>query len=351
MADVAFATVASQAYIEHALGLYTNVREFYPDALIVICALDRSTEKALSAVVDQRLHVPRAEEVWGPEHWRNLCVRNNTAELAFATKAALTYWVLDGRSTGVLLLDSDVLILDRIDDLLGAILDHDILLVPSRHPVLSWRKSQTFGLFSAGVVGWSRRAVTAASMWRELCFDECRALPAAGLHYEQKYLEYFLGSFDVAIVRDTGINVSATVMRDARPSLADDDRWYTADGALIRIFHLSRTTATDTSLAQTKLDYNRRGVLSAGVRPKPRGGVLAARNAAGISKIVADLQLGRRLETAGVRLGRSVRILFTVYRVLTLPQGPLHLRIQEAFFRKAELRRRLSAGREARPTQ
>ena len=82
LTTVSFATVASHNYIDQAAGLLINLRQYYPDSEIVICALDDATEQAFSRTDDQNLTCVPATTVWGEKYWRNLTCWMSIAERA-----------------------------------------------------------------------------------------------------------------------------------------------------------------------------------------------------------------------------------------------------------------------------
>lgn len=95
MNEICFATVASHGYIDQAAGLIVNLREFYPEARIVVCALDTATERAFAEIDDANVICAPAAEVWGEVFWRNMTSRMTMPERAFASKSALAAWAVE----------------------------------------------------------------------------------------------------------------------------------------------------------------------------------------------------------------------------------------------------------------
>jgi len=335
-----FATVTSQGYIDQTAGLWLNLREKHPDAHLVVCALDDAGYKAFSGVGGEGVTCIRASTVWGEDYWRNICARMTRSERAFSTKAALPEWVLEQGASAVMILDSDLLFLAPVQDLVEKTMAHDILLVASRHHLLNWRKSNTFGIFSAGIVGFGQSGLPAARIWRAQVFEECRSFPLDGLANEQKYLDYFLGFFDVSIVRDSGINVSPTILRLVEPRQNADGMWVANDGTPIRIYHHSRSADDRQAFAAAKQDYNLRGLARLGGGHQGTSTAErqhAAAHPLSLTRLVRALKIGfvlERLVQAQARLGRS---LFDLHRTLTLGDMPLRERWHQTFHAKAKL--------------
>lgn len=336
--QVTFATVTSRGYIDQAAGMLLNLREFYPSAKLAICALDRGTEEAFARSNEANLVCIPAAEIWGEPNWRNISCRMSVPERAFASKSALLTWALERRSGPVLLLDSDLLFLARIDDIIEALGEHPLLLVPGRHPWDAWRKTASFGLFSAGIIGAGPGALNMARAWRAMCFEACMATSLSGLYYEQKYLDYFVSVDGLKIVNDAGINVSQTLLKLLAPRRLADGSWQVGDGTTLRIYHASRSTDENFELARIKADYNRRGLAALGLsedrkteREQKTG------NRIGLASFARVLRVGSTIEAISRALDSFSRSLITLHRVLTLHDYTLATRFHEAFSQRREL--------------
>lgn len=259
-----FCTVASKNYIAHAAGLFANLREIYPHCKFIIGAIDDETHFFFNDSNFSNLLSVTSNILWGEEYWENMKCRMNTPELAYATKSALAHWCLVNDFNATLLLDADVVVLSEINDLINDCKTYDLVLVPTHHKLPSWKRTQRAGIFSAGVIGCSNGALQSIKAWMMMCFEECTILPIAGLYNEQKYLELLVGHQNTKIVIDHGINLSATTFSRFKPELKADGLWYTKDGDMVRIFHVSRTTCSDFPLSKTKEVYNNNGTVLLG---------------------------------------------------------------------------------------
>jgi len=332
--SITFSVVASKGYIGHTAGLIMNLREFYPQAEIIVCALDDATRTAFSNTDDPNVTCPHASEVWGEDNWRNMTCRMSVPERAFASKSALVAWAVESRNKPTLLLDSDLLFLGPIDDILERMQQQGLLLVPGRHPWRDWRKTAQFGLFSAGVIGVGSVALPMARAWRAMCFESCIASPFSGTYYEQKYLNYFVSEPSLEILNDSGINVSQTLLKILTPRKDADGSWRVSDGTTLRIYHSSRSTDEGMELARLKSDYNRRGLAAFGLDQSgsaPREAKLG--NKIGLAALIRLLRVGGGLEGLARMLDGLTRRLITAHRVITLHDHSLGARM-------AELRRR-----------
>ena len=166
-------------------------------------------KKKLIKIKDDVLIVT-PKKLWGTNNWRKMSYRMTFAERAYASKSALAQYIINKISTSVLILDSDLLFLTKIDDVLSKISKFDITLFSSMHPLESWKKTKIVGIFSAGLVGFSSTGLEALNWWKKSCFEKTRVNIFEGIYNEQKYLDYMIGSFNTEIIRDFGVNLSAT---------------------------------------------------------------------------------------------------------------------------------------------
>ncbi len=328
--SVTFATIASRGYIDQAAGLALNISEFYPEAVLEVCALDERTKEVLGSSRIPNIRCVAPETVWGSAHWYNMSCRMTMPERAFATKSALAVWTLETQRSPILLLDSDLLFLSKIDDIVESLTSHAMLLVPGRHPWQHWRKTAKFGLFSAGIIGFSPDAIAAVRAWRAMCFEACMAMPFANLYYEQKYLNYFVSQSGLRILDDTGINVSQTLMKLLAPRRNPDGAWVVGDDTPLRIYHASRSTDEDLELARIKVDYNKRGLDLLGMSERAGPREQKAGGGIGFAAIVRMLRIGSLLDALSSGLESLSRWLVTAHRVLTLPDHSLRERVAQA---------------------
>lgn len=335
MIRVAFATLASSGYIGHAAGLHLNLRRVHPEIPLVVGALDASTHAAFAGHDSEGLLCANAEALWGSEFWDNMCCRMTRPERAFASKPALAEWTLLNVADAVVLLDSDLLFLDRIDDLLARFDRHNAILVPGRHPIRDWSKAHRFGLFSAGIIGLSRAALPAVRSWKALCFDSCMAMPMTGHYYEQTYLDAFVNLPGVSLVHDDGINVSQTILRRLAPREGPDGHWQSADGVPLRVFHASRSSDTAFPLYRAKMRLNAEGLAHLGVSDQ------RSRNHPGrqalVGRLVRHLRLGAAIDGFARWVPRAARWSMESWRLLTVADRPLGERVLRARAHKRRL--------------
>ena len=237
-----FATITSSEYVKETLGLVGNLKKLYPKYPLYICSVDNFSHNYFN-VMKNRPYNFIASQVWEKRFWNNMKSRMLKRELAYASKPAFIYFLLKKYLDTVVLLDSDILIKSKIDDLINYSKDFSITLVAARHPLRNWQRTNTTGIFSAGVIGFSKIAICGAEWWKQECFDNTVMNAYEGFYNEQKYLDYLIGHFETKVIRDDGINVSATTINNIKPYFSKKNNcWLTKGGRKIRLFHQSRAT-------------------------------------------------------------------------------------------------------------
>jgi len=262
----------------------------------------------------------------------------SVAERAFATKAALTEWVVKNRNGPVLLLDSDLLLLDSVDDIINQLNTKSLILVPARHPWVNWRKSAQFGLFSAGFLAANTGALPGLQAWKLMCFTACTASRLGGIYYEQKYLDYLVTVDRLCILKDSGINVSQTLLKLLAPKKIANGRWVLNDGTPLRIYHCSRSTDDRLELAELKRAYNRMGVEQLGISvPAMQQREVRIGNRFGFAALTRFMRIGILLDRLALLLSRFSLNLIIFHRVFTLSDHSLGTRFLETFSKRRSL--------------
>lgn len=260
MRDFSFATVTSTGYDDQAAGLYLNIRRFYPNDLIIICTLDEPSYLRLKKINDNKLFCIMASEVWENILWDNIRGRMNGFERAVATKAALAHWVLVNLSKKVLVLDNDLLFLKPIDDTKDNLNQYAMLITPTRRQISRWKKTQQFGIFNSGFVGFSQEGIYYAYNWKKLCFEHTRELFEDSLYVDQKYIDYFVGLKGVHIISNKGINVVGGHLKSIHKPFCDENGiWRVEDGSEIIVFHNLDGTPKEFPLSVLKQKYDMEG--------------------------------------------------------------------------------------------
>ena len=251
--DFCFTIVCSENYILETIGLIKNINRIYPRRKIFIVSLDFQTAKIIKKY-NLKCQTISVKEIWGVDFYRNLASRMSTPEIAYASKSAAASYILKNFSKSLLILDADLLILKKIDDIIDFTKKYAVTVVSANRNLQDWKRTNKIGLFSAGIIGFSSDSLFGVEWWKEQCFANTNVNIFLGCYNEQKYLDYLLSNYETKIIRDYGINVSSTFLKRAKPYFNSNKRsWFSEDGKLIRIFHQSRVT--DHPIYKKKLEY------------------------------------------------------------------------------------------------
>lgn len=238
-----FLIVCSKKYIHETVGLVRNINQLYPNYKIFIISLDVITKKKLLKLLKKNVSVLTVEKIWGDIFYKNLECRMSVPEIAYATKSAAAYYLIKKYTDSLLILDADLLILEKIDDVIRSVKKADVTLISANRDLIDWRRSNDIGLFSAGIIGFSKKSLEGILWWKSQCFNHTNINIFYGNYYEQKFLDYFVLNYNTKLIKDIGINLSSTFLRKAKPFYdKKKKKWLTIDKVPIRIFHQSRVT-------------------------------------------------------------------------------------------------------------
>ena len=238
-----FLIICSENYIQETVGLVRNINKFYPNYKVFVISLDLTTEKQLLKFLKEKVIVISGEKIWGESFFKNIECRMSTPEIAYATKAAAAYYLIKKYTDSLLILDADLLILEQIDDIIKSVKKSDVTLISANRDLIDWRRSNDIGLFSAGVIGFSKKSIKGLHWWKSECFNHTNINIFFGNYYEQKFLDYFVLNYNIKLIKDIGINLSSTFLKKAQPFFdVKKNKWLTDSGVPIRIFHQSRVT-------------------------------------------------------------------------------------------------------------
>jgi hypothetical protein len=240
---LAVATIVGRNYLPHARVLADSFRRFHDDVpLFVLLVDDRhftAAKERFEVLQPELLAIPALEQ---------LRASSTIQELAVVCKPFVLRWLLDQSFDRVLFLDPDMLVLGDLTPLFERLQRHAIVLTP--HLTEPPRGARRFerqrniaqaGIFNGGVVGVSEREAARSflSWWCERVRHACRSDVAAGLYYDQRWLDLAPIFFDdVSILRDPGYNVAYWNLPERELELRGDDV-VTVTGAPCRLLHFS----------------------------------------------------------------------------------------------------------------
>ena len=201
---IPFARVLARSFREHHRTVpFFTVLADQPDP-----AFDPSGEPFQTILLDE-LNIPDL---------RQLCFCYSRQQLSIVLKPYLLRHLLERGFDAAVFLDADIRVLDSLEPIFDETAAHAIALTPHLlEPLSTARRSARelnilqSGVYNGGFIGVSPRdaARRFLAWWADRLHTHCRHDTAAGMHYDQRWLDLAPGLFeDVRVVRDAGCNVA-----------------------------------------------------------------------------------------------------------------------------------------------
>jgi hypothetical protein len=234
------ATIVARNYLPYARVLAAGWRRHHPGLplhVLVIDAPPGDREDGLDVLVPAELGINDAELA-------RLRGIYDASELAPALKPQLLRHLLDIGADAVVYLDSDVDVHASLDGVAALAADHGTVLSPSFLQPLpddglspSEVDMRLFGVYNSGVLAVGQAGRAFLEWWaRRVRRDSLRA-EWAGMHADQRWLDYVSSCFEYAILRDPTVNVGRWNLHERR--LDHGASGFTVDGEPLRAFHFS----------------------------------------------------------------------------------------------------------------
>ncbi|WP_031407154.1 hypothetical protein [Thiomonas sp. FB-Cd] len=241
-------TSAALNYIPKARVLFESVRKYHPDWVLHLALADelRGEIDLSKEPFDDLMTI---DSLGIPEH-RAWAFTHRIVELATAIKPfALQSLLRREDCECVIYLDPDVVLFSPLDDIIAALRQSSILLVPHQtDPETTLSAvidneigSLKHGIYNLGFLGVSPtdEGMRFAHWWAQRLYYFCRADICNGLFTDQRWVDLVPAFFDeVGIVRTTRHDV-ATWNLTTRQLDGDFDRGFTVDGKPLGFYHFT----------------------------------------------------------------------------------------------------------------
>jgi hypothetical protein len=163
-------------------------------------------------------------------------------ELACSLKPPLMATLLREGGEPVVYLDSDILMIAALDEVIDLAERHAVVLTPHRTRPLQWSPGGNeeevhirAGVFNAGLLAVGRHGGPFLDWWEERTRRDIVSDGRQGS--DQRWLPLVPALFDHAVTRDPGINVTRHALQDRDVEWRDDVPYF--DGGPLRCFHFS----------------------------------------------------------------------------------------------------------------
>ncbi|MBI5503434.1 MAG: hypothetical protein HY899_01425 [Deltaproteobacteria bacterium] len=244
MGDVAVATIVAKNYISFARVLADSLRRHHPELPFFVLLTDEVD--GYFAPENEPFSLVQMSEltISDPARFRRHYSRK---QVAAAAKPYLLEHVLERGFGGAIFLDPDTLVLSDLSEVLALVRRRGIVLTPHllRPPTGQAAVARELnilqsGVYNAGFIGVTDTPGTRRFLawWQSRVYANCRHEVAAGLYYDQRWLDLVPVFFDdVSILRDPTCNVAHWNLPERAVRL--DDETFMVDGRPCRFFHFS----------------------------------------------------------------------------------------------------------------
>jgi hypothetical protein len=234
------ATIVARNYLPYARVLAAGWRRHHPGLPLHVLVIDASPghhENELDVLVPGALGIDDAALA-------SLRGIYDASELATALKPQLLRHLLDIGADAVVYLDSDVDVHAGLNGVAALARQHSTVLTPHFLRPLpddglspSEVDMRLTGVYNSGILAVGPGGRAFLDWWaRRVRLDALRA-EDAGMHGDQRWLDYVPSCFEHLILRDPAVNVAAWNLHERR--LGHGARGFTVDGEPLRAFHFS----------------------------------------------------------------------------------------------------------------
>lgn len=240
----AAATIVAKPYWAFARVLARSFRERHPDIPFYVLLADEADERIRPE--HEPFTIVTLDEVALP-HRERMCFHYGQQPLSYACTPWLLASLLARGHSRVVFFKQETLILGAVDSLFERLESASILLTPHVLAPLGSdgapRELNVLlsGIFNVGILGVSASPTTSRFLewWQDRLVLGCRHDVAAGMHFEQRWLDLVPGYFSpVAILRDPAYNVGHWNLTE-RGISRDDSGTLLAEGRPCRVFRFS----------------------------------------------------------------------------------------------------------------
>lgn len=248
MSEVHVFTSAAFNYIPKVRLLFQSIRRYHPE-WITHLALADDPGKEIDVAAEPFDDMMRIDALDIPQ-WRAWAFCHSLVELATAIKPfALAKLLQEPATAKAIYLDPDMVLFSRLDDILAALDEANIVLTPHQNrPETTLAavmdneiSSLKHGVYNLGFIGVAATDTGRqfADWWAERCFHFCRADIRQGLFTDQRWIDLVPAFFDgVAVVRSSRHNVAPWNIT-TRVASGDEAQGVMIDGEPLGFYHFT----------------------------------------------------------------------------------------------------------------
>jgi glycosyltransferase involved in cell wall biosynthesis len=254
LSDVCFFTIVSNNYLHYANTLFASLKQHCPQADLVLGLCDRPhAETACADAVD----IVTIDEL-GIDDLATFAYQYSILELNTAIKPYLAEKLMLRGYRKVIYFDPDIRIYNSLDNMLGLLEQHNVLLTPHlTGPLDDQRWPSELSILQAGSYNLGFIALRAGDealkllrWWQAKLYKDCVVDLPRNLFVDQKWMDLAPSLFDgVFIQRDPGWNLAYWNLNH-RPLLQVADGRFMVSGQPLTFFHFSGYSINDSTLSK-----------------------------------------------------------------------------------------------------
>ncbi|MBX3654356.1 MAG: glycosyl transferase [Ramlibacter sp.] len=241
-------TSAACNYVPKVRMLFSSLRQHHPEAVLHLLLSDERTE-LLDLSKEPFDEVTSLREL-GIEHLEGWIFCHTIVELSTAIKPFFLRQLLEREDCGkVLYLDPDTVVFSRLDDILNALDEANLVLTPHQtapeqdlEAVLDNEiSSLKHGVFNLGFIGVtnSDESRRFAAWWASRLYYFCRSEIHNGLFTDQRWIDLVPAFFDGVAIMRTGRHNVATWNITTRELSCSAEGQYLVDGEPLGFYHFT----------------------------------------------------------------------------------------------------------------
>ncbi len=260
MSNTCIFTIVSRNYLHYARTLLASVKAHYPEADLVVGLCDRRGETDFS---DDIFSLIELEELEIPER-EKFIFRYTILEINTAIKPYVIGKLFDRGYEKVIYFDPDIKVFQPLNELVGLLDEHQMLLTPHLSNLLDDGKAPNelailvSGSYNLGFVALRNTPAMQkfVTWWQSKLYADCVVDLPRGLFVDQKWMDLAPGMFDgVYINRDESWNVAYWNLNHRVVKQVSNG--YEVNGRPLTFFHFSGFAADDENLSKHQNRFTR----------------------------------------------------------------------------------------------
>ncbi|UUY09842.1 glycosyltransferase [Pseudomonas sp. J452] len=259
--DICIFTIVSNNYLHYANTLFESLQEHCPSADLVLGLCDLKTADTDCPTADDIVSIDQLEI----PQLGTFIYQYSILELNTAIKPYIIELLMKRGYRKVIYFDPDIRVFRPLDEMLGLLDQHNVLLTPHLTDILDDGKTPTelqilqAGSYNLGYIALRtcEETLKLVKWWQDKLYKECVVDLPRNLFVDQKWMDLVPSMFNgVYINRDTSWNIAYWNLNH-RQLGQDSQGSYTVDGKPLTFFHFSGFSIDASTLSKHQNRFNK----------------------------------------------------------------------------------------------